>query len=35
MLLAAFVSTKSQAVEAASELPHASIAKRRLMQVME
>jgi hypothetical protein len=35
MLLAAFGSSKSQAVEAASELPHARVAKRRLMQVME
>jgi hypothetical protein len=35
MLLAAFVSSKSQPVEEASELPHASIAKCRLMQVTE
>jgi hypothetical protein len=35
MLLAIFVSSKSQSVEAASELPHASIAERRLMQVTE
>jgi hypothetical protein len=35
MLLAAFVSSKSRAVEVASELAHASIAKHRLMQVME
>jgi hypothetical protein len=35
MLLAAFVSFKSQAVEVASELSHASIAKCRFMQVME
>jgi hypothetical protein len=31
ILLAAFVSSKSGAVEVASELPHASIAKHRLM----
>jgi hypothetical protein len=35
VLLAAFVSSKSQAVEEASELPHACVAKRRLMQVTE
>jgi hypothetical protein len=35
MLLAAFVSFKSQAAEAASELPHASVAKHRHMQVTE
>jgi hypothetical protein len=35
MLLAALVSSYSQAVEAASELSHASLAKRRLMQVTE
>jgi hypothetical protein len=35
MLLAAFVSSKSQTLEVASELPHANIAKRRLMQVRE
>jgi hypothetical protein len=35
MLLAAFISSKSRAVEVASELLHASVAKRRLMQVMD
>jgi hypothetical protein len=35
MLLAASFSSKSWAVEEASELPHASVAKCRLLQVME
>jgi hypothetical protein len=35
MLLASFVSSKSWAVEVASEVPHASVAKHRLMQVTE
>jgi hypothetical protein len=33
--LAAFVSSKSRAVEAASELPHTIVAKHRLRQVTE
>jgi hypothetical protein len=35
MLLAAFVSSKSGPVEAAGALPHASVAKRRLVQLTE
>jgi hypothetical protein len=35
MLLAAFISSKSWAVEAASELPHASIAKCQLVHITE
>jgi hypothetical protein len=33
MLLAAFIFSTSLAVEAASELPHANVAKHRHMQV--
>jgi hypothetical protein len=35
MLLAALVSSQSSALEAARDLPHASVAKRRSMQVTE